>query len=66
MDKFFKRPLLKGENKMLAGVCSGISQFLGINPFWIRFLFLTLTSFTSLDNYIILIYVLLVFSMEEK
>jgi phage shock protein C len=36
-----RRPLRRSRtNRMVAGVCGGLGEFFGINPFWFRLAFL--------------------------
>ena len=39
-QQFFKKKLYRDANdRILAGVCSGLAHFIGINPIWIRLIF---------------------------
>lgn len=54
--------IYKSNNKSVEGVCSGISEYIGINPIIIRVLFIIL----SLYNFVFVIgYVLLSLMLEE-
>lgn len=51
-------------NRMLAGVCGGLSEHFGIDSTWIRLAFIFLTPLTYFLT--ILVYIICVFSFPEK
>ncbi|MEM7132207.1 MAG: PspC domain-containing protein [Chloroflexota bacterium] len=48
---------LRRQNRVVAGVCGGLGEFYGVNPFWFRLLFIFLLlpgGFPGLIPYIVL------------
>lgn len=56
--------LTKSQNKKLFGVCGGLAEFLGVNPFWIRLFFVLGTIFTG--SLLFWIYLILAVTLEDK
>lgn len=55
---------LRRQNGMIAGVCGGLGAYLGINPLWIRILFLIALIPGGVPGF--LVYVLLWLVMPRK
>ena len=53
------KKLLRSENRMLAGVCAGIGEYMNIDPTVVRVLFAALTLFSAAFPGVIL-YILLI------
>lgn len=59
------KKLLRSENRMLAGVCAGIGEYMSIDPTVVRVLFAALTLFSAAFPGVIL-YILLILLIPNK
>ena len=57
--------LVRSNRKIIAGVCSGIAEYLGWDPVWVRILFVLLSIATALVTGLI-VYVVLWIAMPES
>jgi len=65
MAELSKKRLTRGADKKLVGVCSGIGDYLGIDPVLIRLVWVLITVFTGIFPGLIA-YVLAAWVMPEK
>lgn len=59
-----KRLTRSSTNRLVAGVCGGLGEYFGIDPTWIRLLFIFLTPFSYFAS--ILVYIACVFLIPEN
>ncbi len=58
------KKLMRSKNRMLAGVCGGIAEYLGWDPTMVRLAYALLTFFTAFCG--VIVYVILMFVMPEQ
>ena len=56
--------ITKSKNKIISGCLGGVSELLGLDPFWVRLGFLGLSMLTLFPG--ILIYIVLSLSMSKE
>lgn len=56
--------LVKSKNRKLFGVCGGLAQFLGVNPFFVRLLFVLGAIFSG--SILLWIYLILAITLEDE
>ncbi|MCK5612194.1 PspC domain-containing protein [Candidatus Pacearchaeota archaeon] len=57
-----RKRLRKSNDAVFDGVCGGIAKYIGVDPTWVRFIFLIVTFATVWS---ILIYIAFILSMPE-
>ena len=57
-------PLMLSKNRMLAGVCGGLADWLGWDPTLVRILYTILTIFTAFSG--VIVYVILWICMPKR
>ncbi len=58
------KKLMRSKNRMLAGVCGGIAEYLGWDATMVRLAYAFLTVFTAFCG--VLVYIILLFVMPEQ
>ncbi len=58
------KKLVRSRNRMLAGVCGGIAEYLGWDPTMVRLAYALLTFFTAFCG--VIVYIILMFVMPEQ
>lgn len=56
--------LVKSKNRKLFGVCGGLANFFGINPFFVRLLFVLGAIFSG--SILFWIYIILAITLEDE
>lgn len=59
-----KKKLTKSDNKVIAGVCGGLAEYIGMDPTLLRVIYAILTVCTAFCG--VLIYIILYFVMPKK
>ncbi len=59
-----KKKLIKSKQKVIAGVCGGIAEYVGWDPAWVRVLFVVLSIASAILTGI-LVYLILWIAMPE-
>ena len=60
------RKLRRSSNKMLAGVCSGIAEYLGVDPTVIRVVYAALSVFSAGFPGLLLYFILMILMPEAE
>ncbi len=59
-----KRRLMRSNNKMIAGVCAGLADYMGLDPTVVRVAYVLLTIFTIFSGVILYIILWLIMPQE--
>lgn len=61
----FEKPVMKGKNGMIDGVCSGIANLFSVDPFWVRLAFILFGLLPDACVSMLIIYIILSFIMKD-